>query len=59
MQSKRYKLMLKVEKKNKSFLKCEYCGEVLDKFNLYHKTYRTCNSECHMYMVGMSWSDFY
>ncbi|USK57800.1 hypothetical protein LIS82_27905 (plasmid) [Cytobacillus solani] len=40
----------------------EHCGECdrkLDSRDWYHRTYGTCDSTCYMYMVGMSWSDFY
>lgn len=38
---------------------CQECGKKLDRErNSYQARYGTCNADCYMVMVGMSWSDF-
>jgi len=45
------------DKEREEFV-CEYCGTELDKTDEYHTTFRTCDEDCYMKMVGLSWSDF-
>jgi hypothetical protein len=45
------------EVKQEEFV-CENCGKELDENDEYHKTFRTCNENCYMEMVGLSWGDF-
>ena len=45
------------DKEQEEFV-CEYCGVELDETDEYHTTFRTCNEDCYMKMVGLSWSDF-
>lgn len=45
------------DKKREEFV-CEHCGKELDKNNEYHVTFRVCNENCYMEMVGLSWGDF-
>ena len=37
---------------------CDYCGTELDETDEYHTTFHTCDKDCYMKMVGLSWSDF-
>jgi hypothetical protein len=45
------------DKEREEFV-CEYCGAELDETDEYHTTFRTCNEDCYMKMVGLSCSDF-
>ncbi|UYL93843.1 hypothetical protein NIIg97_gp35 [Geobacillus phage vB_GthS_NIIg9.7] len=45
------------DKEREEFV-CEHCGKELDENNEYHTTFRTCNEDCYMKMVGLSWGDF-
>lgn len=45
------------DKEREEFV-CEYCGTELDETDEYQTTFRTCNEDCYMKMVGLSWSDF-
>lgn len=37
---------------------CDYCKKKLNKKDKYHMQFGTCDQECYMHNVGMSWSDF-
>jgi len=57
----RKRLLIRVEKDKYRYAskKCEYCGRELERNHWYHERYGTCDAECYMYMVGMSYRDFY
>lgn len=43
---------------DEEFSVCQECDKKLDLANEYHRTFRTCDVNCHMSLVGMSWRDF-
>ena len=57
MSDKECKEFVLDDKEREEFV-CDYCGTELDETDEYHTTFRTCDEDCYMKMVGLSWSDF-
>ena len=46
------------ERLEEEFGFCQECGKELNLENEFHRSFGTCDVNCHMKLVGMSWTDF-